>query len=124
MIETTIQTIVSPECVWQAWRRVHALEEGLTPNQKGVLKTEGGSRFSYRLLDVKEGESFSILWKSLFVRMIFTHRVTPKGGGSEICYCVQIRGFFAWPVRYLLSNKIRSNLQLVLRSLVKQLETG
>ena len=98
------------------------MEKGFAPKQKGVLRTEGGSKFSYRILDVREGESFTILWKSMFVRLIFTHTVVPKAKGSEISYRVQIRGFFAWPVRYFLSEKIRRNLHSILNSLVKELE--
>lgn len=122
MIESVIQTKVSPQRVWQAWSKAHAMEKGFAPKQKGTLKTDGGSKFSYRILDVREGESFTILWKSMFVRLIFTHTVIPKAKGSEISYRVQIRGFFAWPVRFFLSEKIRSNLRLIMTSLVKELE--
>ena len=122
MIESVIQTKVSPDRVWQSWRQTHAMEKGFAPNQKGKLKTQGGSKFSYRILDVREGESFTILWKSYFVRLIFTHTVTPQAKGSEISYRVQVRGLFAWPVRYLLREKIRRNLGLILKALVYQLE--
>jgi hypothetical protein len=122
MIESTIQTKVSPQRVWHSWSQTHGMEKGFAPNQKGALKTHGGSKFSYRILDVHEGESFTILWKSLFVRLIFIHKVTPQAGGSEISYRVQICGFFAWPVRFFLGEKIRRNLSSVLKSLVYQLE--
>lgn len=122
MIESVIQTKVSPKRVWQAWSVAHSMEKGFAPKQKGVMRTEGGSKFSYRILDVIEGESFTILWKSMFTRLIFTHTVVPTAKGSEISYRVQIRGFFAWPVRYFLSEKIRKNLHSILNSLVKELE--
>jgi hypothetical protein len=123
MIESIIQTKVSPQKVWQAWSSAHAMEKGFEPKQKGVLRTQGGGKFSYRILDVREGESFSILWKSMFVRLIFTHSVIPKAKGSQISYRVQVRGFFAWPVRYFLSDKIRRNLCSILTSLVNELES-
>ena len=122
MIESVIQTRVSPDRVWQAWSAAHSMDKEFAPKQKGVLRTDGGSKFSYRILDVKEGESFSILWKSMFVRLVFTHTVVSKAKGSEISYRVQIRGFFAWPVRYFLSEKIRRNLHSILKSLVNELE--
>jgi len=122
MIESIIETRVQPEKVWQAWRKAHAMDAGFTAGQKGSLKTAGGSRFSYRILDVSEGKSFTILWKSMFVRMVFTHSVQPKLKGAEIRYQVQIRGLFAWPVRVFLSEKIRRNLQLILKALVRELE--
>jgi hypothetical protein len=124
MIESVIQTKVSPDIVWQAWRKAHAMDSGFSPGQKGALKTQGGSRFSYKILDVRVGESFTILWKSLFVRLIFTHSVMGLAKGSKISYRIQIRGFFAWPVRYFLSEKIRLNLNAILKSLVKELEAG
>jgi hypothetical protein len=123
MIESIIQTKVSPKQVWQAWSDAHAMDEGFIPGKKGVLRTNGGSAFSYRILDVRKGKSFTILWKSMFVRLIFTHTVIPKKQGSEIAYQVQIRGFFAYPVRYFLSEKIRQNLRLTLTALVKELES-
>ena len=124
MIESVVETRVKPGKVWQAWRKVHAMDAGFSIGQKGSLKAAGGSRFSYRILDVREGESFTILWKSMFVRMVFTHSVRSKSIGSEIRYQVQIRGLFAWPVRYFLSEKIRSNLQVILKALVRELESS
>ena len=124
MIEVERETKVKPELVWQAWRKAHAMDAGFSAGQKGVLRTSGKSKFSYRILMVREGESFSILWKSLFVRLIFTHSVFAHPKGSKISYSVQIRGFFAWPVRLFLSEKIRSNLQQILKSLVRELEAS
>jgi len=122
MIEEVIQTKVSPNRVWQAWSAAHSMDKGFAPKQKGVLRTVGGSKFSYRILDVRDGESFTILWKTMFVRLVFTHTVVSMSKGSGISYRVQIRGFFAWPVRFFLTGKIRQNLQSILKSLVKELE--
>lgn len=123
MIEASIQTKVAPHVVWQFWSRAHEMEKGFVPGQKGKFKTSRNSGFAYRILDVQDGKSFTILWKSLFVRLIFTHSVLPVSRGSEITYRVQIRGLFAWPTRYFLSEKIRRNLQTVLKSIVSQLES-
>ncbi|MBF8263386.1 MAG: hypothetical protein HW387_1051 [Parachlamydiales bacterium] len=124
MIESEIETKVSSQTVWQAWKKAHAMDATFLPGHKGALKTEGGSRFTYRILDVRDGESFTILWKSMFVRLIFTHAVIPQLRGAKISYRVQIKGFFAWPVRYFLSEKIRRNLKSILKSLVKELESS
>lgn len=124
MIESAIDTKVSQDAVWRAWKKAHAMDSSFQPGRKGALKTEGGGRFSYKILDIREGESFTILWKSLFVRLIFTHSVAAQPRGSKISYRIQIKGFFAWPVRYLLREKIRRNLNAILRSLVKELEAG
>ncbi|MES2272588.1 MAG: hypothetical protein V4487_00150, partial [Chlamydiota bacterium] len=108
----------------EAWEKAHAMQtqKKIEMGQKGHAKAEGASKFRYKVLDVKEGTSFSILWKTLFVRLIFTHRVKPIKMGSEIRYDVQIKGPFAWIVRWMLGAKIKSNVSLVLKAIVKQLE--
>jgi hypothetical protein len=113
-MEEILEAAVSPQTVWEAWSKAHALHGG----QKG--NSQNG--FRYQVLDVREGESFSILWKTFFVRMIFTQRVKPSRRGSEISYHVRIKGPFAWPVRWVLGNKIKKNIRLVLNAIVKQLE--
>ncbi len=117
-MEEMIEARVNPEEVWEAWEKAHAFhgQQGIEAGQKGK------SRFKYKIIDVKKGESFSILWKTLFVRLIFNHSVKPTRRGSEIRYQVQIKGLFAWPVRWLLGNKIKSNIALVLKAIVRQLE--
>lgn len=119
-MEETIEARVAPEAVWEAWEKAHALhgEKGIEAGQKGK------SKFRYQILDVQKGESFSILWKTLFVRLIFHHSVKPTPRGSEIRYRVQIKGLFAWPVRWLLGPKIQHNISLVLKTIVKQLEAA
>lgn len=124
MIESVIQTKVLPSKVWQSWHKAHKMEKGFHSGQKGALTTKEGSVFSYRILDVHENESFKILWKSLFVHLIFTHTVRPQGKGSEISYQVEIRGLMAPLARIFLRKKIQSNLQLILRSLVRELESN
>jgi hypothetical protein len=114
MIESVVQARVSSDRVWQAWKKKHDLDA--KKGRKG--------RFAYKILAVSEGESFSILWKSMFAKLIFTQEVKaiqPKK--SEIRYRVEICGLFRWPLRYFLRKKIEKNLTLVLQSLVKELES-
>lgn len=121
-MEDSVEARVSPEEVWNAWERAHQLhgQKGIEAGQKGF--SQNAAKFKYQVLDVKKGESFSILWKTLFVRLVFTQRVKPTLRGSEIFYGVQIKGPFAWAVRWALGNKIKRNISLVLKSIVKQLE--
>lgn len=113
MIESVIQTRVSPDRVWQTWKKTHDLDS----------KTGRKGRFAYRILAVSEGESFSILWKSFFAKLVFTQEVKAiESKRSEIRYRVEIRGLFRWPLRYLLRKKIEQNLAHVLQSLVKELD--
>ena len=118
-MEATIEASVSPEVVWRAWEKAHSInsDSQIEPGQRA--KSTG---FKYKILDVVQGERFSILWKSLFVRMIFTHSVKAVKKGAEIRYTAEIRGLFAWPVRFMLKNKIRKNLSFVLKEFVKLLE--
>jgi len=108
-MEEQIETRVGPQTVWKAWERVRTS----TPEK-------GKPRF--KVFDIKNGESFSILWKSLFVRLIFTHKVQPAKKGSLITYQVAIKGPFAIPVRWLIGKKIQKNVSHVLKSMVKELE--
>lgn len=123
-MEEVIEARVNPEIVWEAWERAHAkhCQGKLIQGQVGEAIAEGKSRFKYKVLEVVPGKKFSILWKTLFVRLLFSHSVKPSLRGSEIRYSVQIKGPFAWPVRWVLGNKIQKNIGLVLRAIVKQLE--
>lgn len=118
-MEEKIETKVSPDLVWRAWEKVHELH-GQTGIEKGQ---KGKNRFRYEVLEVIKGERFSILWKTLFVHLIFTHSVAPSFKGSIITYQVTIKGLFALPARWLLGAKIRQNLRTVLESIVRQLES-
>lgn len=108
-MEEQIETRVGSQAVWKAWERIH----NMTPEK-------GKPRF--KIFDIKKGESFSILWKSLFVRLVFTHKVLPTQKGSLIVYQVAIKGPFALPVKWLIGKKIQKNMSHVLKSIVKELE--
>lgn len=118
MIQSTIVTKAPPKAVWNAWKRAHNMDDAFAPGKKGKR-----GALSYRILEVSEGSHFTILWKSLFVKMLFNHAVTATFGGSEIRYSVQIQGLFAWPMRYLLRSRIERNLAVVLKSLSRELES-
>lgn len=115
-----IEARVSPKEVWETWEKAHNIHgsSGLESGEKGK-----STKFRYKILDVEKGRCFSILWKTLFVRLIFTHEVVPINHGSKISYRVQIKGLFAWPVRYFLGEKIRNNIRLVLKAIARELES-
>ncbi len=123
-MEERIEARVSPETVWASWESAHEKhgQNTIQEGQKGVSKGVRAKGFRYQVLDVIPGKQFSILWKTLFVRLLFCHSVSPTKWGSEIRYSVQIKGPFAWLIRWLLGNKIRRNIGLVLKAIVKQLE--
>lgn len=109
------ETRVPPEFVWKAWDRAHALAEN-----HGQMKAQG--KFKYKIVDVKRGENFSIVWKTLFVRLVFTYGVRPLFSGSQISYGVEIKGPFAWFVRWMIQEKVRKDIKQVLKTMVDQLE--
>jgi hypothetical protein len=111
-MEEIIDTKASPKTVWSAWEKIHSLQ-----GQKG-----SAGKFKYKVLDVKPEESFSIVWKTLFVKMVFTHEVSATERGSRIRYRVRFKGLFAWPIRLILGEKIKKNLRDVLKAMVLQLE--
>jgi len=92
--------------------------------KKGVSKGAGHSGFKYQIQEVIDGKSFSILWKSFLVRLVFTYQVEPLSKGSEISCSVTIRGLLSKPVQWFLGNKIQKNLKAALHSLVRQLEAA
>jgi len=109
MIRSAIQTRISPEVIWHSFSRTFSAEKG----------KEG--RFKYRILSINEGESFTLLWKTFFARLVFTYAVVPHSTGSEISTQVEIRGVFSRILRYFLKNKIQRSLDLSLNELVKKL---
>lgn len=109
------ETRVPPDFIWKAWNRAHDLDTNLgQPKQQG--------KFRYRIVNVKKGESFSILWKSLFVRLIFTYKVQPLYSGSQISHQVEVKGPFAWFLRWAIGAKLKENLATSLKSMIQQLE--
>ena len=120
-MEETIEARVSPEIVWTAWERAHAMY-AKEPIQAGAKAKRTG--FSYKILEAVPGISFSILWKSLFVRLVFTHSVKASPKGSQIDYSAQVKGLFAWPVRFLIRKKIQRSLSKGLKDFVRQLESA
>jgi len=120
-----IEVRASPAAVWQLWERSHAKngQSQIEKGQRAYARAEGKSQFKYEILDVIPQEKFSVLWKALFVRLIFVHEVKAIKKGSEICYQVEIRGLFSKLLGWMLGKKIRENIRLVLKSIVKQLES-
>jgi hypothetical protein len=118
-MEATIETDLSPATVWAAWEKAHAVHSSGGAMEPGHRAKSTG--FKYAILDVVPGESFSILWKSYLVRIVFIHTVHPTRKGSKICYRAEMRGLFARPVRFFLAKKVQKNLSFVLKEFVKNL---
>jgi hypothetical protein len=120
------QTRVSSDRVWQAWVRAHAAygQGTLVSGSIGHMQSNNKKKIPYQITEVVPYKSFSILWKALFVRFVFTHSVTSTHYGAEIQYDFRIEGPFAWMVRWVIAPKIRANLSLVLKAFVQKLESS
>lgn len=119
-MEEQIEARVSPSAVWKAWEKAHMGSD--SEGARFEIRKKG--KLEYKIFDLKEGESFSIVWKSFLVRLIFQHRVEPIEKGSLITYKVAIKGPFGWLVRWFIGEKIRKNISSVLKAVVKELEGG
>lgn len=108
-------TRVSAERVWATWSSAH----------QGKLKTGAtgvNQKIHYKILDVIPGRCFSVSWKALFIRLVFSHEVIQSIRGTEIRYDFKLKGPFAWMVRWWIAPKIRANLQVVLKAFIQQIE--
>lgn len=118
------QTRVSSDRVWEAWVKAHGVHGcgALVSGSVGYMQSNHKKKIPYQIIDVVPYKSFSVCWKALFVRFVFTHEVNSTRHGAEIRYDFRIIGPFAWMVRWLIAPKIRANLSLVLKAFVRGLE--
>lgn len=117
-----LTTSVPPETIWRAWEEAHRLSSSapLTAGKEKYLAANG--KFRYQIVEVVPHKKFSLLWKTLFIHLLFTHEVERTPFGSEISYRVQVKGLFAPFVRWALKSKLEASLDSILRSFVDQLE--
>lgn len=117
MVDAEIEASLSPEVVWKAWARAFEIR-GLAL-KKGV-KSRG--IIGYRILEVEDGVSYSILWKSLLTKLVYTYSVKKAGAGCVIHIHAKPKGFFFWMIQLTLKNKIQRDLQTFLQDFVKALK--
>jgi hypothetical protein len=127
-ITATTKTKASSAFVWKKWNDAKPWnnwnqEASLSQGQKGHVYSKDKKVLPYKVLEVKENESFTIAWKALFIRLIFKYSVKPLKDGSQITYSVNLKGFFAFPVYYLIRTKIKKNLIDGINSFINQIET-
>ncbi len=108
-----IQTSLTPSIIWKTWESGLNLTPGLKAKAKGL---------KYQILHVIPEKEFAISWKTPFVRLVFTHTVTPVQNGSEIRYSAELKGLFAWIGKVFLKRKITKNLEFALKEFKRNLE--
>ncbi len=112
-----ITVSASPERIWRLWEEGYrARGEKLELGSQGRVKS-----LLYSISALTPRVHFSVIWKTFFTKLIFSQSIQPLAEGSRICYEVQIKGFFAFPARWLLKNRIRQQLQTALRMVQSQL---
>ncbi len=104
--------------IWKIWESGYA--------QRGQLLVEGATgavqKMSYRIAEVEPGVRFAMIWKAYFVRLALLQSLRATDVGTEICYEMQVRGFWGAPVRWMLRNVVRKQLEKALELLAKQLQ--
>lgn len=126
-IISTTYSEVTPSRIWEHWKKASpfnhwdSASNTMAEDHKGHVVSNKGKAVPYKILEVKEGKSFTICWKALFLRLIFTYQVDPMKNGSNITYSVQIKGIFSLPIRFILRRKIQKSLDEGLRSFVDKL---
>ncbi len=110
-MEEKIESRVAVEKVWEGWANIHSSGE----------KGQAG-KFRYSIIDLVPNKRFTMVWKTLFVRLLFTYTLCKTQRGSEVGFDVAIKGPFAWGVRWFLEPKIRANLRNAMRMFIRKLE--
>lgn len=110
-MEAVMETSAPPEKIWALWERAYSFNQGKV---RGVR---------YQVLEVTPQKSFSVLWKTFFVRLVFTYSIESLCKGSKIRYSAEIRGPFKWLIHRVLDKKIRTSIALALKDMVRELET-
>lgn len=124
-IEESIVTKAPAKVVWKAWVDMYQMKSG----NKNAFRDgfsghviEKGRKVPFKMIEIKKGESFSTVWKSLFVKMIFRYEVKQQSKGSLITTSVSFGGLFGWVARFFLRSKMRKNLAHSLEQFASQLD--
>ncbi|NGX35112.1 MAG: hypothetical protein K1060chlam1_01482 [Candidatus Anoxychlamydiales bacterium] len=121
-IEEKVKTFAKPNIVFKAWSDKY-LQAGFEKNQKGFVVNEKKKGFKFKIEEIKENESLTVVWFSHFVKLKFYHIVEKDLNGSLIILRVQLKGFFSFLIKPLIANKIRKNLQITLTQFSRDLNS-
>lgn len=117
MIHSEIKTDLSPKIIWSSWKRAFEFNgSSLKVGEKGKAAVR------FQILDVIEGKSYTIVWKSLFTKISYTYQVSETQNGSHIQIFANPKGFFFWIVHLTLKKKIQKDLETFLSQFVQALK--
>jgi len=121
-IEERVKTFAKPRIVFKAWSDRY-IEQGFEKNQKGFVVNGKKKGFKFKIEDIKDNHSLSIVWFSHLVKLKFHHIVENNANGSLITIRVQLKGIFAFLIKPLIADKIRKNLQMSLTKFAQDLNS-
>lgn len=119
-IEERTTTSIPSELIWKAWCDNY-LKDGIKAGQKGYVVVDEKKGVKFKIEEIVEGKSLTILWFSHFVKLRFFHKVEKCDEGSLIICRVELKGFFAFIIKPLISNKIRKYIQTSLKQFSREL---
>lgn len=127
-IEEEIDTKVSSKVIWNAWKDIyhrqmsdHEKTEFYT-GKKGFFHPQKGKPVPFMICDIREDESFTTVWKTGFIRLVFRYQVEPTDLGSKIKCKVLFKGFFSYPVSLLIRGSVKKFLARYLKEFSDKLE--
>lgn len=119
-IEEKIAISAPVKTIWKIWADNY-LQNGYDVGKKGFV-TDSKRGVKFKILSYKENESLTIVWYSALVKLVYHHIVEPKDIGSLVTCKVQIKGFFSFLIKPLVSKKIRKYLQMSLDKFSKDVK--
>ncbi len=126
-LEETIETKASSAIVWKAWKDLYKEnvdKSGFSVGKKAYASPKKGAPIPFIIHDIREGQSFTTVWRTHFVRFIFQYQVEPASKGSIIRCKVLFRGLFSYPLVLLLKGKIRQYVKNSLEQFKGQIENA
>ena len=119
-IEESIKTSIAPELIWKAWCDNY-LKQGMEIGKKSHVVVDEKKGVKFKIEEIVENESLTILWFSHFMKLRFFHKVEKCDVGSLVICRVELKGFFAFLIKPLISNKIRKYIRTSLKQLSSNL---
>ena len=127
-IEKKIKTKAHSRDIWQAWASMYKYQGA---NEKPIKFEKGvkghvlmgkGRPVPFEILEMDKGKSFTIAWKSHFLKMVFTYKVEPRKAGSTINCHVKFKGIFSYPLFWIIRKKVEKDLEASLMQFVSSIE--
>lgn len=123
-----IKTKAHSKQVWEAWASMYRFQG---PKEKAIKFEKGakghvlmgkGRPVPFEILDMEKEKFFTIVWKSHFLKLVFTYKVEPKKSGASISCQVRFKGMFSYPLYWILHKKIAKDIEASLIQFVESLE--